>query len=579
VLNHKGDTVDQDIASSDAAEGTFLSGDVWVITRTFSLDATTDELAFVESYAWSDFKDTSGWAKGKTGTYTGIGRKFVNQIRYGNKYEPNTQTSGVSTFDFLDYKVMSDDHGYITAMRQAGNTLKVYFERNSAAVLVNKTQFYNADGTSQVLKSDLVLGDAVYSNYHYGTIYPESVYLKDRTVYFYDVYRDAFLQDSSNGIVPISDNKMKRYFREKSTAILTAGVGNVRVYTSYDYYLGAVVVLFDIGEDTDVNNCILYNDKLNRWSTFLNWELDDGREGMIFTVPTGQYLYTTPAMTLTSSFGGSGKYNSAIICNSSGTFNTTATFPGTDDIYLSEGAEITVTAYIQSGDAVMHGLLYMVITSPDGETVEAMDLHIGSGNTYTYTHTATKNGNFSVTFRMSGNTAVTALDYTTVLWYPSFDHVTHPIPGNAVSEMISINGEDVWIHNSNDTRNNFFGTQETSIIEVIGNEAANIKKTYEAMAIHSNKGWDVTEITIPADETYTDGMLSKLPEARFVKREGIYYSDYLRNQYTNGSVASTLDLVRGEQLRGYYIRHRMENSDTSEVVLFKVDVLGNVSRV
>jgi hypothetical protein len=99
------------------------------------------------------------------------------------------------------------------------------------------------------------------------------------------------------------------------------------------------------------------------------------------------------------------------------------------------------------------------------------------------------------------------------------------------------------------------------------------------MAIHSNKGWDVSYVAIPADETYAYGMQSKIPESRFTKREGVFYSSYLRNQLTNSAAVTTLDLVRGEVLRGYYLEHRIENTDTTEVKLFKVDVMGNISRV
>ena len=140
-------------------------------------------------------------------------------------------------------------------------------------------------------------------------------------------------------------------------------------------------------------------------------------------------------------------------------------------------------------------------------------------------------------------------------------------------------GDTVYIHNSNSTRNNLWGTQRDSIIEVVANESPNIKKTFEAMAVHSNDPWDVNYINISVDGTYTSGMQSKLPESRFRLIEGVYCANYMRNMKTYGSSASNLDLVRGELLRGYYARHRLVNDSTSEVNLFKVDVSGNISRL
>jgi hypothetical protein len=448
VYYHRGETQDQD--SGNDATGRFTNGDVWVITRLFSLSPFTsvDNPVFVESYSWSDFSVTEGWGKGKAGFFTGIGEKYLNNVRYSNRYSPNTNTSGLSTFDFLDYKEMSTDHGNITAMRQAGNVLKVYFERNSASVLVNKQQIYNADGTSQLVKSDNVLGDAVYSNYHYGTIFPESVLLKDRTVYFYDIYRDAFLRDSSNGIEPISHYKMRRYFREKSYALRTSGVSNIQVYTAYDYEYDLLYVHFVDAADADNNEVILFHEPQNRWVSFLQ---TDGSPPYVPTTTT------------------------------------------------------TTTTY----EAYHTGLIF----------------------------------------------------------------------GKGSMKLVSYIGEDVYLHNSNTTRGNFWGSQYDAIVEVIANESPNIKKTLETIALHSNKPWNCNYVAIDTDDTYESGMMSKIPEARFVLREGIYCSDYLRNMKTYSSSASTLDLVRGESLRGYYARHRLINDDTTEVTLFKVDVMGNVSRI
>jgi hypothetical protein len=151
--------------------------------------------------------------------------------------------------------------------------------------------------------------------------------------------------------------------------------------------------------------------------------------------------------------------------------------------------------------------------------------------------------------------------------------------GKGSMKLVSYIGEDVYLHNSNTTRGNFWGSQYDAIVEVIANESPNIKKTLETIALHSNKPWNCNYVAIDTDDTYESGMMSKIPEARFKLREGIYCSDYLRNMKTYSSSASTLDLVRGESLRGYYARHRLINDDTTEVTLFKVDVMGNVSRI
>jgi len=145
--------------------------------------------------------------------------------------------------------------------------------------------------------------------------------------------------------------------------------------------------------------------------------------------------------------------------------------------------------------------------------------------------------------------------------------------------LVSYVGDALYLHNSNSTRNLLWGNQRESIVEVISNQSPNVKKTFEALAIHSNKPWDINYVGGATDSSYVNGFQSKVPDGRFKLRAGVYYSDYLRNMKTNSSSANTLDLVRGDQLRGYYIEHRLVNDDTTEVNLYKVDVYGNVSRI
>ena len=461
---HRGESQDQ-TSTLVPAKGQLNTGDVWVITRLFSHSALNNAAnsVYVESYSSSDFHDTGGWGQGKAGFFTGIGETYLNNVRYTNRYSPNNQLSGLSTFDFLDYKELSTDHGNIIAMRQAGNTLKVYFERNSAAVLVNKQQLYNADGTSQLVKSDNVLGDAVYSNYHYGTIFPESVILKDRTVFFYDIYREAYIKDSPNGLHPISTNKMRRYFHEKSVALRSSGVSNIQVYSTYDFEYDMLYVHFVDAYDSTNNDVILFHEPQDRWVSFFQ---------------TTSTITSVPTTTTTSS--------------SSSTSSTTQT-----------------SSTSTTDEAYYNGLIF----------------------------------------------------------------------GHGSLRLVSYLGDDLYVHNSNSTRNNFWGTQYDSIVDFTANQNPNIKKRFETICLHTNKPWDCNYVAVDADGTYKSGMQSKIPESRFRLREGIYCSHYFRNMKTYSSSASILDLIRGEQLRGYYAEHRIINDDTTEVKLFKIDVRSHISRI
>jgi hypothetical protein len=556
---------------------------VFIITRLFALSPfavpTNDEPVFVESYGWSDFHETEGWGKGKSGAFTGIGQQYVNQARYSNKYEPNSQSSGLSTFDFLDYKPLSSDHGRVTAMRQVGYTLRVIFERNVASVMVNKTQFYSSDGVSQILKSDNVLGDVSYSNYHYGTIFPESVCLKDRTIYFFDIYRKALIQDSANGLAAISDNKMRKYFNDKAKALLSSGIDKVKVYTKYDYDLDLVFVIFDDLADTDNNECVVYddNEEIKRWITFATWMQDEVLTGELFEFSLPESAGTTPDFTLSDSF--TTLYTTRLTVDDTGSYNSIHAFTSSDVLDIKEGDDISIPFEVLYSVGVgAADLISVHVVGTGGVTSVNVSLN-AVGGSYTYTHTATAAGTISVYFAVSYDGTVTAGNYVDVGWTPTITRHHIPLGGTSVSNFTSYVNEDVWIHNTNTTRNNFWGSQEDSVVRVVGTAHPNVVKEFLAMAIHSNAKWDVTNIQIPATINYPNGMESLIPEGRFEEDEGVLRSDYLCNMKSTSGSATVPDLLNGDNLRGYIIKHDLTSDDTTEVYLFKVDVISNISKM
>lgn len=422
---HRGATQDQ--TSGQAATGQHNSGDVYLITRQVANGPFTSAIdpIFVESYSWSDFYDSDTWGKGKVGIISGIGQKYMNNVRFGNSYSPNTLSSGLSEFDALDYEPLSHEHGKITAMRQAGHVLKVYFERNSASIMVNKIQFLDADGVSQVVKSDKVLGTVEYSNYYYGTIFPESVFLIDRTIYFYDIYRKCYVRDSSNGVFAISEYKAVNKFVDISDALLTSGVSNVQVWTGYDPQRKFVYVQVKDSGTPANDQVIVFNEKKNRW-------------------------------------------------------------------------ECTVD--IENADLLRS-------TSRD---------------------------------------------------------------------LISFIDEDLYIHNDSANRGRFYGVDHAMQLNIIMNESVQFDKVLDSISLNTNNGdWVVTAIELPPTPQYPNGQSSRIPNAIFTQRESGMYAEFLRNMKTSSTSESLLELREGEQLRGQTATITLENSATTEVILF--DVVINMS--
>lgn len=139
----------------------------------------------------------------------------------------------------------------------------------------------------------------------------------------------------------------------------------------------------------------------------------------------------------------------------------------------------------------------------------------------------------------------------------------------------SLNGV-LYRHNVNPIRNKFYNTQYDSEVEIVGNMNPNDNKVFDALEISSLQFWEAPD----TGDIYviTDGqpMQSRLKSARFKTREGKKIASFGRDMYTHG-VEKLNDLVNGRPLRGQAIKIRLVNHDTTESVLFAVNINATIS--
>jgi hypothetical protein len=88
-------------------------------------------------------------------------------------------------------------------------------------------------------------------------------------------------------------------------------------------------------------------------------------------------------------------------------------------------------------------------------------------------------------------------------------------------KYISSGSKIMWRHNVNDTRNNFYGTQYTSIIEAVCNRNPSMIKVFEALGIEGNGTW--SGVLTTSDQSTTIGTTD------FDEREGHRYSMIFRD--------------------------------------------------
>ena len=82
-------------------------------------------------------------------------------------------------------------------------------------ILANKDALYNADGNPQLIASNSVLGQAMPFSGEFGiSKNPESFASESYRIYFTDKVRGAVIRLSKDGLTPISDHGMKDWFRD-----------------------------------------------------------------------------------------------------------------------------------------------------------------------------------------------------------------------------------------------------------------------------------------------------------------------------------------------------------------------------
>lgn len=136
----------------------------------------------------------------------------------------------------------------------------------------------------------------------------------------------------------------------------------------------------------------------------------------------------------------------------------------------------------------------------------------------------------------------------------------------------------IWRHNTNETRNLFYGSQKTKSITLISAVSPNANKSYltfmqEAEMIDGDRYssiysgtdpsiWECPEITTSLTQE------SNLVASDFAKKEGMYYSKFYRD--TTTPVANPL--INGDQLKGAWIKIKMTNASSEDVGLYSVGI-------
>ena len=190
-------------------------------------------------------------------------------------------TSGVNNLNqFIAAEKITKDlnptFGSIQKLFQRRIDLISFCEDKVVKILSNKDALYNADGNSQLVATNRVLGDANPFSGDFGiSKNPESFASESYRSYFTDKQRGAVLRLSMDGLTPISEAGMSDYFKDNlKNADRIIGShddykGNYNLTLSSDNATVSVGKSQGPGGTTTVPGVtISYNEKVKGWTSF-----------------------------------------------------------------------------------------------------------------------------------------------------------------------------------------------------------------------------------------------------------------------------------------------------------------------
>jgi len=151
----------------------------------------------------------------------------VTAVQYSNVIIEGSQTNGLSTFDALDEKILPLALGVLNKLQQTskvqeqGNVMLAIGDQETASLYLGEVQLVGAAQNAFIASAPNVIGTVNVLKGSFGTINPESVTEYRGLVFWFDANNGRIIQYSANGLFPISNYKMQRFWKLWATEYLS----------------------------------------------------------------------------------------------------------------------------------------------------------------------------------------------------------------------------------------------------------------------------------------------------------------------------------------------------------------------
>ena len=179
-------------------------------------------------------------------------RNSVNRLNQFSAAEPIT-------------KDLDPEYGSIQLLHTRDTDVIAFCEDKVLRIQADKDSLYNADGSTNVVSSNNVLGQAVPYGGEFGiSKNPESFTYYGYQAYFTDKARGAVLRLSRDGLTLLSSKNMNSYFRDKLKD------HNSLIIGSYDIHTRQYILSFE-GDES-----LAFSETVDGWTTRLSFIPESG---------------------------------------------------------------------------------------------------------------------------------------------------------------------------------------------------------------------------------------------------------------------------------------------------------------
>jgi hypothetical protein len=151
--------------------------------------------------------------------------------------------------------------------------------------------------------------------------------------------------------------------------------------------------------------------------------------------------------------------------------------------------------------------------------------------------------------------------------------------GSGGENYYAFHNGNAYLMSSNETRNNWFDVQFSSMITAVSKVAPKAVKYFLSMKQVANDWWTTIMRTTP-NASYPTGMKTTMEKVNAELREGVWNSEVYRDENDPEFFGNTLGgRFGGRWMRGYYAEIEMTTANTTQTELRSVDVFQNPSEL